>query len=309
LSPAREETVVSISQLKSVLVDRGYQEVITYSFVDKKYIEQLTPQQPSVALANPISADMSEMRTTLWAGLLKTASYNINRQQSRLKLFERGLNFLQEETGLEQKDHIAGLIYGGVNDESWFGKARPVDFYDAKGDVEALLALTGGDAAYSFETGSHPALHPGQTALIKRGEEVIGFLGAVHPAVQKSLDLPQKAYLFELALDGIRGRSLPQFKELSKYPEVRRDFAVIVDEKISAQSILKNVRETAGDLLTGLVLFDVYQGESLEAGKKSIAFGITLQDPNRTLQDEDINPLVERVVSRLKELFNVTLRE
>ncbi|MVF12946.1 phenylalanine--tRNA ligase subunit beta [Ketobacter sp. MCCC 1A13808] len=308
-SPPREESLIPVSQLKTVLVDRGYQEVITYSFVDKKYIELLTPQQHSVALANPISADMSEMRTTLWAGLLKTASYNINRQQPRLKLFERGLNFLQEETGLQQKDYLAGLLYGGESDESWFGKARPVDFYDAKGDVEALLALTGGEHVYRFESGAHPALHPGQTAVIKRGDEVVGFLGALHPSVQKSLDLPQKAFLYELALDGIRCRSLPQFKELSKYPEVRRDFAVIVDEKISAQSILKNVREMAGDLLTGLVLFDVYQGDNLEAGKKSIAFGITLQDPNRTLQDEDINPLVERVVSRLKELFNVTLRE
>ena len=308
LSPKREEALVPVSRFKQVLVDREYQEVITYSFVDKKYIELLTPEQPSVALANPISADMSEMRTTLWAGLLKTAAYNINRQQGRLRLFESGLNFIKSGDDLQQIDHLGGLIYGGVSDESWFGKVRPVDFYDIKGDVEALLALTGSDN-FSFEPGEHKALHPGQTAVIKRDGKTIGYVGALHPSVQKTLDISQKVYLFELVLPEIRRRSLPQFKELSKYPEVRRDFAVIVDEKISAAAILKNVRETAGSLLTNLVLFDVYQGANLEAGKKSIAFGITLQDSARTLQDEDINPIVERVVSSLKETFNVTLRE
>ncbi len=292
-----------------MLVDREYQEVITYSFVDKKYIELLTPDQPSVALANPISADMSEMRTTLWAGLLKTAAYNLNRQQDRLRLFETGLNFVKKGSDLEQLDHIGGLICGGVTGESWFGKTRVADFYDIKGDVEALLSLTGGDSEYSFEAGEHKALHPGQTAVIKRAGETVGYVGALHPSVQKSLDIGQKVFLFELVLPEIRRRSLPEFKELSKYPEVRRDFAVIVDEKISAAAILKNVRETAGAILTDLVLFDVYQGDNLEAGKKSIAFGMTLQDSDRTLQDEDINPIADKVVASLKETFNVTLRE
>ncbi|MEE2731543.1 MAG: phenylalanine--tRNA ligase subunit beta [Pseudomonadota bacterium] len=308
LSPKREEALLPVSRIKQVLVDREYQEVITYSFVDKKYIELLTPDQPSVALANPISADMSEMRTTLWAGLLKTATYNLNRQQERLRLFETGLNFIKEGDELKQVDHLGGLIFGGVARESWFGKVRPVDFYDIKGDVEALLSLTGA-SEYTFEPGEHKALHPGQTAEVKRNGKTVGYVGALHPSVQKSLDISQKVYLFELVLSEIRCRSLPEFKELSKYPEVRRDFAVIVDEKISAAAILKNVRETAGSLLTNLVLFDVYQGANLEAGKKSIAFGITLQDSARTLQDDDINPIVDRVVVSLKETFNVTLRE
>lgn len=309
LAPKREEAMLSVSQLKQVLVDRDYQEVITYSFVDKKFIELLTPDQASVSLANPISADMSEMRTTLWAGLLKTATHNLNRQQYRLRLFESGLTFLKQGDGLNQVDHIAGLISGGIGQEDWFGKVRPVDFYDIKGDVEALLALSGGTDCYHFESAQHDALHPGQTAVIKRGEDHVGFVGALHPGLQKTLGISQKVFLFELVLPRIRQRSLPQFKELSKYPEVRRDFAVIVDEKISAAAILKNVRETAGSLLTDLVLFDVYQGDNLEAGKKSIAFGITLQDSARTLQDEDINPLAEKVVASLKETFNVTLRE
>ena len=307
-APKREESHVSVSSLKQVLVDRDYQEVITYSFVDKKYIELLTPAQQSVSLANPISSDMSEMRTTLWAGLLKTLSHNINRQQHRVRLFETGLAFLPGDE-LQQENRMAGLIYGGSSEESWFGKTQPVDFYDLKGDVEALLQLTGGGEKYEFEAAQHEALHPGQCAAIKSGNKIVGFVGSLHPSVQKTLDIPQKVFLFELVLSEIQRRSLPQFKELSKYPEVRRDFAVIVDDKISSQAILKNVRDSAGSLLTDLVLFDVYQGDNLEAGKKSIAFGITLQDPNRTLQDEDVNPLVEKMISSLKETFNVTLRE
>ena len=307
-APKREESHVSVSSLKQVLVDRDYQEVITYSFVDKKYIELLTPAQQSVSLANPISSDMSEMRTTLWAGLLKTLSHNINRQQHRVRLFETGLAFLPGSE-LQQENRMAGLIYGGSSEESWFGKTQPVDFYDLKGDVEALLQLTGGGEKYEFEAAQHEAMHPGQCAAIKSGNKIVGFVGSLHPSVQKTLDIPQKVFLFELVLSEIQRRSLPQFKELSKYPEVRRDFAVIVDDKISSQAILKNVRDSAGSLLTDLVLFDVYQGDNLKAGKKSIAFGITLQDPNRTLQDEDVNPLVEKMISSLKETFNVTLRE
>lgn len=304
----RSERSVQLSTLKQVLIDRDYQEVVTYSFVDKKFIELLTPGQRSVSLANPISADMSEMRTTLWAGLLKTAIHNLNRQQDRIRIFETGLTFTTEN-GLQQHPHIAGLMCGAVAPESWTGKTQAADFFDMKGDVEALLALSGGAGVYEFVPAIHPALHPGQTAQIRRGEKTIGFVGALHPELQKTLDIASKIYLFELGLVDISSRSLPQFKELSKYPEVRRDLAVIVDEKISAQAILKNVRESAGALLTDLVLFDVYQGANLEAGKKSIAFGMTLQDTARTLQDEDINPLIERVITSLREQFKVTLRE
>lgn len=307
-APARSETTLALASLKQVLVDRDYQEVVTYSFVDKKFIELLTPEQKSVSLANPISADMSEMRTTLWAGLLKTAIHNLNRQQNRIRIFESGLAFTTLN-GLEQTSRIAGLICGPLSEESWFGKSQTVDFFDIKGDVEALLALSGGAAEYVFEPGSHAALHPGQTAAILRRGERIGHVGALHPVLQKSLDIQVKIYLFELVLAPVSRGILPRFKELSKYPEVRRDLAVIVDEKISAQAILKNVRESAGVLLTDLALFDVYQGANLEAGKKSIAFGVTLQDPSRTLQDEDVNPVIDRIVASLRENFKVTLRE
>lgn len=304
----RSEHQLALTSLKQALIDREYQEVITYTFVDKKLIELLTPEQTPVSLANPISADMSEMRTTLWAGLIKTAIHNLNRQQDRIRIFETGLAFTTVN-GLQQEPRIAGLIGGSVTPENWSEKARNVDFYDVKGDVEALLGLSGGDLSYRFEKATLAALHPGQTAAILKGSEVVGYVGALHPELQKKLDIASKIYLFELALSGITRRSLPQFKELSKYPEVRRDLALIVDEKISAQAILNFVRESAGALLTDLVLFDVYQGANLEAGKKSIAFGMTLQDATRTLQDEDINPVVERVIASLREKFNVILRE
>ncbi len=304
----RSESAIALSAIKQALIDREYQEVVTYSFVDKKFIEMLTPEQNSVSLANPISADMSEMRTTLWAGLLKTAIHNLNRQQDRIRIFETGLAFTTVH-GLKQEPRIAGLICGSASEESWFGKAQSVDFFDLKGDVEALLAMSGDCTQFEFEPASHVALHPGQCARVLKHGKHIGFVGALHPELQKKLDIASKIYLFELGLGEISSRGLPKFKELSKYPEVRRDFAVIVDEKISAQAILKNVRESAGALLTDLVLFDVYQGANLEAGKKSIAFGMTLQDASRTLQDEDISPLVERVIASLREQFKVTLRE
>ncbi|MDY6919162.1 MAG: phenylalanine--tRNA ligase subunit beta [Pseudomonadota bacterium] len=315
ITPPQTETRVPVARCKQLLVDRDYQEVITYSFVDRQALELLTPEQQPVTLANPISADMSEMRTTLWAGLLKTAAYNLNRQQSRVRIFETGLTFIGNGgnggsgADIQQQQQIAGLITGPVAEENWHAKGRAADFYDLKGDVEALLALAAKPGEYQFEPAQHPALHPGQTAVMKRDGQALGYIGALHPRVQKALDLSQKVYLFELGLSEIRLGTLAQFKELSKYPEVRRDFAVIVDEKISAEAILKSVRETAGSLLTELVLFDVYQGDNLEPGKKSIAFGLTLQDSSRTLQDEDINPLLEKVVATLKETFNVTLRE
>lgn len=307
MAPARQETRLATATLKQVLVDRDYQEVVTYSFVDKKWIELLTPGQKAVSLANPISADLSDMRTTLWAGLLKTAAHNLNRRHDRIRIFETGLAFTTDN-GLEQTSRIAGLICGPAAEEGWHARSRAVDFFDVKGDVEALLAAAGG-ADVQYEAGTHPALHPGQCARVMKGGQAIGWLGALHPSTQKALDIEPRIFLFELFLAPVGEGNLPRFRELSKYPEVRRDLAVIVDEKIQVQAILQNVQASAGSLLTDLVLFDVYQGAHLEAGKKSIAFGVTLQDSSRTLQDEDVNPVIERIVASLRERFQVTLRE
>ena len=305
--PAPEETIPE-NRIKQLLVDRGYQEAITYTFVEKSLLDQIAPEAKAVELANPISADMSHMRTSIWAGLLKVAQHNINRQQHRVRLFETGLVFTDQE-GISQVPHIGGLLFGDVVSESWHGKGRPVDFFDIKADVEALIRLSADPASFEFEAAEHPALHPGQAAAVRRNGQLVGYLGALHPVIQKALDIPAATYLFDLEMAAISTRTVPSFKELSRFPEVRRDLAVIVQENIPAEAILKVVRAESGDWLTNSVIFDVYQGANLEEGHKSVAFGLTLQHPSRTLKDDEVNDVVNRVVASLKEQLNVTLRD
>ncbi|MDX1694620.1 MAG: phenylalanine--tRNA ligase subunit beta [Ketobacteraceae bacterium] len=305
--PAPENRIPE-SRIKQLLVDRGYQEAITYTFVEKALLDKLAPDTQAVELANPISADMSHMRTSIWAGLLKVAQHNINRQQHRVRLFETGLVF-SEQNGIYQQPHIGGLLFGDVTAESWHAKGRSVDFFDIKADVESLINLSAEPEAFSFAAAEHPALHPGQAAVVSRGDQIVGYLGALHPVIQKALDIPGPVYLFDLEMAAISARTLPSFKELSRFPEVRRDLAVIVQENIPAEAILRVVRAETGEWLTSSVIFDVYQGDNLKEGHKSVAFGLTLQHPSRTLKDEEVNDVVNRVVASLKEQLNVTLRE
>lgn len=306
-APAPEGVIV-LERVKALLVDRGYQEVITYSFVDADYVEGLTPGASASVLANPISADMSHMRTSIWAGLLKTATYNLNRQQTRLRLFESGLVFNNVNGELVQTPMLGGLLYGAAEAEAWANnKSRAIDFFDLKGDVEALLGMTAVDL--QFVPSENPALHPGQSADVLMSGAIVGSLGALHPSLQSKFGFAKTVYLFALDITAAFTRKLPRFSEISRFPEVRRDLAVIVDENAPTASILKSVRETAGEWLTQLVLFDVYQGPNLEPGRKSVAFGLILQNPSRTLKDEDVAAVVNQVVNVLQQEFNVTLRE
>ncbi len=306
-APAPEGVIV-LERAKALLVDRGYQEVITYSFVDADYVEGLTPGASASVLANPISADMSHMRTSIWAGLLKTATYNLNRQQTRLRLFESGLVFNNINGELVQTPMLGGLLYGSAEAEAWANnKSRAIDFFDLKGDVEALLGMTAVDL--QFVPSENPALHPGQSADVLMSGAIVGSLGALHPSLQSKFGFAKTVYLFALDITAAFTRKLPRFSEISRFPEVRRDLAVIVDENAPTASILKIVRETAGEWLTQLVLFDVYQGPNLEPGRKSVAFGLILQNPSRTLKDEEVAAVVNQVVNVLQQEFNVTLRE
>lgn len=306
-APAPEGVIV-LERAKALLVDRGYQEVITYSFVDADYVEGLTPGASASVLANPISADMSHMRTSIWAGLLKTATYNLNRQQTRLRLFESGLVFNNVNGELVQTLMLGGLLYGAAEAEAWANnKSRAIDFFDLKGDVEALLGMTAVDL--QFVPSANPALHPGQSADVLMSGAIVGSLGALHPSLQSKFGFAKTVYLFALDITAAFTRKLPRFSEISRFPEVRRDLAVIVDENAPTASILKIVRETAGEWLTQLVLFDVYQGPNLEPGRKSVAFGLILQNPSRTLKDEEVAAVVNQVVNVLQQEFNVTLRE
>ncbi|CAM3868697.1 phenylalanine--tRNA ligase subunit beta [Rheinheimera salexigens] len=306
------EAELSISRLRSLLVDRGYQEAITYSFVDPKIQQRLFPEQAALVLPNPISADMSAMRLNLWPGLLQTVLYNQNRQQSRIRLFEYGLKFVPDaaaEGGVQQTEVLGGVIVGSLNDEHWSIEQRAADFYDVKADVEALLAMTSAAGEFRFVSGEHSALHPGQTASIYRGDTLVGQLGALHPELERKLGVKGKAYLFELDMVALGSRKIVQAQELSKYPANRRDLAIVVKSEVRFADIAATIKKVGGNQLVDLKLFDVYTGSGVAEGEKSLAIAITLQDLARTLEDKDIQQLVNQVVSALGEEFNATLRD
>lgn len=302
------ETKRGLPRLREQLVARGYREAITYCFVDPEVQKHLTPDIEAVALANAIASDMSEMRTTLWSGLLPAVRHNLNRQQSRVRLFETGLNFVPEYGQLQQKPMIAGAVTGSNAPESWVGDQAPVDFYDVKADVEALLKLSQVFDQFEFVKGNHPALHPGQCARIERQGELVGWLGQLHPRVHKALDLSQPVFVFELCLKPVLNDEIPAFKGLSKFPEVRRDLALIIDEDISAGDLCNTVRQNAGGQLVDLKVFDVYQGKGIENNRKSIALGLTFRDSSRTLTEDEINVAVEAVVNALEKQHAASLR-
>ncbi|MBI2379747.1 MAG: phenylalanine--tRNA ligase subunit beta [Gammaproteobacteria bacterium] len=305
----RREQDLDARRFRDVLVARGYQEAITFSFVDAKLIEQTTPGVQGLALMNPISADLGVMRTSVLQGLLKAAIHNQNRQQNRIRFVETGLRFVPETGGLKQEPVLAGLIMGPRLPESWAHGGDKVDFFDLKADVEALQAATGAAGEFRFVPGSHPALHPGQCAELKRGEATVGFLGALHPELVQKLDLNSTPYVFELALPVLSQGGLPAFKPLSAFPAVRRDLAVIVDEAVSAQALSDAIRAAAGELLQDLKVFDVYRGKGVDSGRKSVALGLTLQDSSRTLNDAEVTEIIEKVVGTLGTGLGATLRD
>ncbi len=304
----KAEIKKTLPELRRLLVNRGYQEAITYSFIEPGLQQLFDRQHQAVALANPISADMAVMRTTLWPGLVKVLQYNQNRQQARIRLFEVGQRFLPEGDTLIQDNVLAGIVYGQRYPEGWAAKPQPLDFFDVKGDVEALLAEGGALAEYRFEGTTHDVLHPGQSARIMRNGEAVGLLGALHPSICDQLDISGPVYVFEMTLAGIEQGRLPKFQELSRFPETRRDLALLVDDSVAVAELLDTVRNAAGDWLKNVTLFDVYQGEGIENGKKSLALGLTWQHPSRTLNDEEVNEVFTAIVSATQAAYSATLR-
>ncbi len=298
-----------LSQLQTILTQRGYQEVITYSFVEAQLLEKLNPNVPSLTLANPIASDMSVMRTTLWAGLLNTVSYNQKRQQTRVRLFETGLRFVKTETGIEQTPMLAGVVSGSAFAEQWGEKARAVDFFDVKADVEALLNLLGLETCH-FVAETHPALHPGQSAAIYWGQQKIGMMGALHPQWLQNLDLTAPIYLFELEVEPLLVLTTSKAKEISKYPSIRRDLAIVLNQEISSAQLIEVTKKNVdSDLLQELFLFDVYQGKGVETTKKSIAMGLIFQAKSRNLTESEIETQIERLLSSLAKELNAELRK
>lgn len=302
------ETRVPLARVRTLLSDREYQEVVTYSFVDPALQSLIDPAIPPLKLANPISADMAVMRTSLWPGLLRAILYNQNRQQTRLRFFEIGRRFIPGVQGLDQEPMLAGAVTGSVAAEQWGMPGRGVDFYDVKGDIEALAALRGLGATCRFSATRHPALHPGQTAAIHFGEDFVGWVGTLHPGIQAQLGLDQQVLLFELRLPALTAAQVPQFQEISRFPAIRRDIAVVVPEETPAQNVLACIKKVAGKLLVNLELFDEYRGERIDSGRKSLAMGLTLQDSSRTLKEAEIDDLMGRLIATLRADLGAQLR-
>lgn len=304
---AASETRVPEQRIADVLVARGYQEVITYSFVDPEIQAQLFPGAEALPLSNPISSELGVMRVSLWPGLVHALRRNLSRRQERVRIFEQGLRFITEANELKQLNTVSGLVAGRRSPEQWGVGAARLDFHDAKGDVEALLGLTA--AGFTFEAAEHPALHPGQAARIRRDGRDAGWVGALHPRLVRDLDLELVPFLWELDQYVTFPAELPVFTEISRFPAIRRDIAVLVARGVPVADLRQVVREAGGGLLTESRVFDVYQGERIDSSLKSVAFGLILQDSSRTLTDEDADGVVASVVARLASEFGARIRD
>jgi len=293
-----------LSTYRQILRDHGYHEMVSYSFISKQLQQQLDPGHHPHELVNPITADMTVMRTNLWPGLMNALQYNQNRQQQRVQLFEIGTCFTPEG----EKTCLGGLFVGSAYPEQWGLANREGDFFDVKGTLESLLAIIYPQEIFSFQSGSHPALHPGQTAFIYQGERKLGVIGSLHPSLLKPLDVIGKVILFELYIDQLLESGLPHFMEISKFPEIRRDIAILVNQTVPSQVIQDTIKRVAGDWLKEIFIFDVYQGKGIAQGYKSVALGLILQHPTRTLVDEEIATCVERVTVALQEQLGAQLR-
>ncbi|WP_345854598.1 phenylalanine--tRNA ligase subunit beta [Shewanella algae] len=307
-----KESDLKLSRVRAMLVARGFQEAVTYSFVDPKLQKLVHPDSEAMVLPNPISSEMSAMRLSMFTGLLNAVGYNQARQQTRVRLFETGLRFIpdaQAESGVRQQAMLGAVIAGPQSDEHWNMESKTVDFFDLKGDLEAIIGLTVSEAEFSFKGAQHPAMHPGQCAEILRNDRVIGYIGAVHPSLEKPFGLNGKTIVFELELDALLQAKLPQAQAVSKFPANRRDIAIVVDEEVAAGDVMTLIRKVGENQLVGLNLFDVYRGKGVEQGKKSLAIALTLQDNTRTLEEKEIAEMVDTVVSALKSEFNASLRD
>lgn len=310
--PHHREAALPLARVKTLLVDRGYQETITYSFVDPKTQALLHPQHAPLMLPSPISQDMSAMRLSLWTGLLGAVVYNQNRQQQRVRLFESGLRFVPDnaaDLGIRQDLMLAGVIAGPRSDEHWDQPRQPVDFYDAKGDLEAILELTGKLDDIEFRAQRHPALHPGQSAAIYLNNEAIGFIGVIHPELEAKLNLNGRTLVFELLWEKVAERKVPEANDISRFPANRRDIAVVVADDVAAADIIAECKKVGANQLVGVNLFDVYRGRGVAEGFKSLAISLILQDTARTLEEEEIAATVAKCVAALKQRFQASLRD
>jgi phenylalanyl-tRNA synthetase beta chain len=307
LTSSITEKQLLTERLQTLLVDRGYQEAITYSFVDPNIQQHfLLEDQTAITLANPISADLADMRVSLWPGLVQAMVYNLNRQHERVRLFEVGRIYTGTADDVVQHRYIGGALCGSRYPEQWSQKQQEIDFFDAKADVQALLDLGGGDVEFIAE--SHSSLHPGQSARIYKSGQAIGWLGAIHPKLHKPLGLDKNTYVFELALEAVLAADVPEFATLSKFPANRRDLAILVDKNITAGEIDRCLQAIDSDILKQIQIFDVYTGDGVEEGMKSIAIAFHIQHSERTLTDDEVDALIQVVTEKLENELRAVIR-
>ena len=286
-----------LMKLRKRMIIRDYQEVINYAFVDAEWERMLAGNANPIALKNPIASQMSVMRSNLLGGLLSSLRFNLARKQSRVRLFEIGACFAHENGEYVQHERLAGLVFGPASSEQWGSAERNVDFYDVKGDVEALFSPHG----LSFEAVAHPASHPGRSARIFLNGNAVGWIGELHPQWQQQYDLAKAAVWFEIELPALLAAKVPTASEVSKLPLVRRDLAVLVDENVPVQRLLSAMYSENVAYVVELGLFDVYRGKGVEEGKKSLAFRVLLQDTQKTLTEIDIDKSIARLVAVLQQ--------
>jgi phenylalanyl-tRNA synthetase beta chain len=299
-----EEAPVETQALE-ILAGRGYQEAITYAFVDPALQNKLFPGVSTPVIANPISSDMAVMRASLWPGLVKVALENLRRQQDRVRLFEHGSRFdAGTETGL-----LSGIAIGSRRPEQWGASSQSVDFFDVKQDVDALIARTGASEEFGYVADTLSCLHPGRSARITRNGRTVGWIGELHPQLVQEFDFTYAPILFELEYQAALSAKMPRFAEISRFPRVRRDLAVVVDEKVSLRQLIDRVTFAASSLLRDIRVFDVFRGPGIENGRKSVALGLIFQDNSRTLADEDADRLLAAIRADLSATLGAGFRE
>jgi len=303
------ETAVSVDRLRAALVDQGYQEAVTYSFIDPKLDALFAGNDAHIALQNPISSAQSVMRRSLWPGLIQALKLNLNRQENRVRLFEHGVRFSRQGSEVEEHDVFAGVVSGSYMQEHWDGKDAGLDIFDIKSDIYSLFVLTGQAFEFSFDAAEYPVLRPGRSASITRNGKIMGWMGELHPRLVNQLDLDAAPLLFEFLAEPALQRRVTRFEPISKFPRVRRDIAVIVDEAVPVSDLVREVALSAGALLREVVVFDIYVGGSVDSGLKSVALGLILQEKSRTLTDIEVDGSVLAVTTALAGKFNAKIRE
>jgi phenylalanyl-tRNA synthetase beta chain len=306
---AKYQDQFELGQLRQTAVTLGYQEAISFSFADLKLEKQLNSHVKPLALANPISSDLAVMRSTLLSSLIPCVQYNVNRQQSRVRFFELGLRFDYQEANsihdLKQIPTFALIATGSRTPESWHGKAQPMDFFDFKGDIEEILAA--GRVKVEYVRSERSWLHPGQSAEILVNGQSIGYFGRLHPSLEDELDLAT-TWVAELDQAAVLQTYVSNFTELSRFPSVRRDIALLISDKINVSEIQGLIEKTGGELLDSTWLFDVYTGQGVEEGKRSLAFALLWQHPSRTLEDAEIKSGMDNILQVLENTYQATLR-